>query len=146
MCNLYSMTTGQAAIRALFGVTRDSVGNLPPMPCVFPDYPAPIVRSADGGRELTMARWGMPSSSQALFEATKRRAAKLEAKGKQVDFKELLKREPDKGTTNIRNLASPHWKPWLGVEHRCIVPMLSFSEFNKDAGGDIWFAWKRAGR
>ena len=68
------------------------------------------------------------------------RAAELEAKGKQVDFKELLKKEPDKGTTRIRNLAIPHWKPWLGVEHRCIVPMSSFSEFNKDAGGDIWFA------
>jgi putative SOS response-associated peptidase YedK len=87
-----------------------------------------------------MVRWGMPSSSQALFEATKKRAAKLEAKGKQIDFKELLRMEPDKGTTNIRDLASPHWKPWLGVEHRCIVPMSSFSEFNKDAGGAIWFA------
>jgi putative SOS response-associated peptidase YedK len=140
MCNLYSMTKGQAAIRALFNVTRYSVGNLPPMPGIFPDYPAPIVRNADGGRELAMARWGTPSSSQALFEATKKRAAKLEAKGKPVDFKELLKKEPDKGTTDIRNLASPHWKPWLGVEHRCIVPMSSFSEFNKEAGGDIWFA------
>jgi putative SOS response-associated peptidase YedK len=140
MCNLYSMTKNQAAIRSLFKVDQDSTGNLPSMPGIFPDYPAPIVRNADGGRELTMARWGMPSSSQALFEATKKRAEKLEAKGKQVDFKELLRMEPDKGTTNIRNLASPHWKPWLGVEHRCIVPMSSFSEFNKDAGGDIWFA------
>jgi putative SOS response-associated peptidase YedK len=140
MCNLYSMTKNQAAIRQLFRVDRDSTGNLPSMPGIFPDYPAPIVRNAEGGREVTMARWGMPSSSQALFEATKKRAAKLEAKGKHVDFKELLRMEPDKGTTNIRNLASPHWKPWLGVEHRCIVPMSSFSEFNKDAGGDIWFA------
>lgn len=140
MCNLYSMTKGQAAIRNLFKVSTDSTGNLPSMPGIFPDYSAPIVRNADGARELTMARWGMPSSSQALFEATKKRAAKLEAKGKPVDFKELLKKEPDKGTTNIRNLVSPHWKPWLGVEHRCIVPMSSFSEFNKDAGGDVWFA------
>lgn len=38
------MTTGQAAIRALFRVARDSVGNLPPMPGNFPDYPALIVR------------------------------------------------------------------------------------------------------
>jgi putative SOS response-associated peptidase YedK len=83
-----------------------------------------------------MARWGMPSSSQALFEATKKRAAKLEAKGKQVDFKELLRVEPDKGTTNIRNVTSRHWKPWLGLESRCVVPMSSFSEFNKEAGGD----------
>jgi putative SOS response-associated peptidase YedK len=48
--------------------------------------------------------------------------------------------EPDSGTTNIRNTSSRHWKRWLGVESRCIVPMSSFSEFNRDAGGDIWFA------
>ena len=29
---------------------------------------------------------------------------KLEAKGKRVDFKELLRLEPDGGTTNIRNV------------------------------------------
>jgi putative SOS response-associated peptidase YedK len=140
MCNLYSMTKNQAAIRQLFTVARDSIGNLPSMPGIFPDYLAPIVRNADGGRELTLARWGMPSSSKALMDATAKRAAKLEAKGKQVDFKELLRMEPDGGTTNIRNTSSKHWKRWLGVENRCVVPMSSFSEFNKAAGGDIWFA------
>jgi putative SOS response-associated peptidase YedK len=35
------------------------------MPGIFPDYPAPIVRNADGARELAMARWGMPSSQRA---------------------------------------------------------------------------------
>jgi putative SOS response-associated peptidase YedK len=140
MCNLYSMTKGQQAIRALFAVADDRTGNLPSMPGIFPDYPAPIVRNADGVRELALARWGMPSSSKALMDATARRAAKLEAKGKQFDFKELLRMEPDGGTTNIRNTSSKHWKRWLGVESRCIVPFTSFSEFNKDAGGDIWFA------
>jgi putative SOS response-associated peptidase YedK len=140
MCNLYSMTKGQAAVRALFEVTRDTTGNLPSMPGIFPDYPAPIVRNAAGGRELAIARWGMPSSSKALMDAASKRAAKLEAKGKTVDFKELLRMEPDGGTTNIRNSSSKHWKRWLGVENRCIVPMSSFSEFNRDAGGDIWFA------
>ena len=74
------------------------------MPGVFPDYQAPIVRNGAEGRELATARWGMPSSQHALMEATKKRAAKLEAKGKQVDFKELLRMEPDGGTTNIRNV------------------------------------------
>jgi putative SOS response-associated peptidase YedK len=46
MCNLYSITTHQAAIAALFRVMNRYVGNLPPMPGVFPDYPAPIVRDA----------------------------------------------------------------------------------------------------
>jgi putative SOS response-associated peptidase YedK len=64
----------------------------------------------------------------------------VEAKGKPVDFKELLRKEPDKGTTNIRRLDSKHWTRWLGREHRCIVPLTSFSEFDKAAGLDVWFA------
>ena len=62
MCNLYSMTSTQEAIRALAGAMRDRTGNLPPLPGIFPDYAAPVVRNAeDGERELAMARWGMPS-------------------------------------------------------------------------------------
>lgn len=142
MCNLYSITKGQAAIIALTRAMRDTTGNLPPLPGIFPDYKAPIVRNApDGVRELAMARWGMPSSSMALMEATKKRAAKLQAKGKTVDFKELLRMEPDSGITNIRNTSSKHWKRWLGIENRCVVPFTSFSEFNKAEGGDIWFAF-----
>jgi putative SOS response-associated peptidase YedK len=91
MCNLYSITTNQAAIIALFRVVNRYVGNLAPMPGVFPDYSAPIVRTGPEGRELATARWGMPSSSKALMDATKKRATKLQAKGKQVDFKELLR-------------------------------------------------------
>ena len=60
MCNLYSITTNQAAIIALFRVVNRYVGNLAPMPGVFPDYPAPVVRNTDTGRELSMMRWGMP--------------------------------------------------------------------------------------
>ena len=140
MCNLYSITTNQAAISALFRVVNRYVGNLAPMPGVFPDYKAPIVRNGAGGRELITARWGMPSPSKALMDATKKRAEKLQAKGKAVDFKELLRMEPDGGTTNIRNVKSKHWTRWLGVENRCLVPLNSFSEFKKAEGGDIWFA------
>ena len=110
------------------------------MPGVFPDYQAPIVRNGAAGRELATARWGMPSSQKALMDATKKRAEKLQAKGKAVDFKELLRMEPDSGTTNIRNVKSKHLTRWLGVENRCVVPFNSFSEFNKGEGGDIWFA------
>jgi hypothetical protein len=39
MCNLYSVTTKQAAIAALFPLMTP-LRNLP-MPGVFPDYPAP---------------------------------------------------------------------------------------------------------
>src|SRR5712671_113162 len=86
MCNLYSMTKSQAAIRAIVRAIRDQTGNLPPLPGIFPDYPAPIVRNApDGVRELVMARWGMPAPTS--------------FGGPPI--------------TNIRNVKSPHWRRWL---------------------------------
>ena len=41
MCNLYSMTKGQQAIREFTRATRDTAGNLPPLPGIFPDGMAP---------------------------------------------------------------------------------------------------------
>jgi putative SOS response-associated peptidase YedK len=75
MCNLYSITTNQAAISALFRVVNRYVGNLGPMPGVFPDYKAPIVRTGADGRELATARWGMPSSSKTLMDEASGEAA-----------------------------------------------------------------------
>jgi putative SOS response-associated peptidase YedK len=144
MCNLYSMTTNVEAIRRLFQIdpSNDKTGNLPSMPGIYPDYPAPIVRNGGAGRELAMARWGMPSSQRALMDATRKRAQKLEAKGKTVDFKELLRLEPDSGTTNIRNVGSSHWKRWLAPDHRCLVPFNSFSEYDTIdcKKTPVWFA------
>jgi putative SOS response-associated peptidase YedK len=120
VCNLYSLTKGQQAIRELSGAMADLTGNMPPLPGIFPDYPAPIVRNTAVGRELVMARWGMPSPVFAL-------------KG----------RNSDPGVTNVRNTASPHWRRWLGVESRCVVPFTSFSEPEALPDGrrpPIWFA------
>lgn len=72
MCNLYSVTKGQAATRALARAMVDRTGNMPPLPGIFSDYGAPIVREGPDGRELVLARWGMPSPIFAL-------------KGKKVD-------------------------------------------------------------
>ncbi len=76
------------------------------------------------------------------MDATKKRAQKLQAKGTAVDFKELLRMEPDSGTTNIRNVGSAHWKRWLGPEHSCLVPFTSFSEYDTIDGKKVpvWFA------
>lgn len=52
MCNLYSVTKGQPAIREFTRAVTDRTGNLPPLPGVFPDYAAPIVRNTGAGREL----------------------------------------------------------------------------------------------
>ncbi|RZN07302.1 DUF159 family protein [Bradyrhizobium genosp. SA-3] len=142
MCNLYSMTKNVDAIRRLFNALNSNVGNLPSMPGIFPHYPAPIVRNDAEIREIVIARWGMPSSQRALMDATKKRADKLQAKGKEVDFKGLLRMEPDSGITNIRTVSSAHWKRWLGTEHRCLVPFISFSEYDTVDGKNVpvWFA------
>jgi len=115
MCNLYSMTKGQAAIIALARAMRDTTGNLPQLPGIFPDYPAPIVRFAsDGVRELGMARWGMPCPPAFGGAAI----------------------------TNIRNTASPHWRRWLGPANRCVVPWTAFCEYEdtKPRKTPTWFA------
>jgi putative SOS response-associated peptidase YedK len=121
VCNLYSITSNQTSVRQLARTLRDITGNMPPLPGVFPDYQAPIVRKNDGTRELAMARWGMPSPVFAL-------------KG----------RNSDPGITNVRNVKSPHWRRWLGVESRCLVPFTSFSENEVLADGSrppVWFAF-----
>lgn len=59
---VYSITKDQTAILEFTRAMRDRTGNMPPLPGVFPDTTAPIIRySEDGVRELTMARWGMLS-------------------------------------------------------------------------------------
>ena len=68
-----------------------------------------------------MARWGMPSPTFAIA-------------GKKTD----------PGVTNIRNVKSPHWRRWLGVESRCIVPFTSFAENEVLPDGSrppVWFAF-----
>ena len=115
MCNLYSLTKGQAAIRDWFRASHDRTGNLPLFPGIFPDQMAPIVRNgADGERELVMARWGMPGPPQ--FGGAP--------------------------ITNIRNVGSPHWRGWLGKHNRCIVPATSFCEYadTKPRKTPKWFA------
>jgi putative SOS response-associated peptidase YedK len=107
MCNLYSITTNQAAIAALFRVMNWYVGNLPPMPGVFPDYPAPVVRNDRGERELIIMRWGMPPPPR--------------AGGFPV--------------TNIRNTTSPDWRGRLKPESRCLVPSNSFAEHAPERTG-----------
>jgi hypothetical protein len=115
---------------------------VPSPPGIFPDYSAPVVRNAGDDRGITMMRWGMPSSQRAMMDATKKRAQKLQAKGTQVDFKELPRMERDAGVTNIRNTSSAHWKKWLGPENRCLVPFTSFAGFDCVDGKKVqtWFA------
>jgi putative SOS response-associated peptidase YedK len=126
MCNLYALTKGQQALRDLaraleLGPVSDQLGNLAALPGIYPDGEAPIIGlslSEPAGPTLKYARWGMPSPAFALA-------------GKSVD----------RGITNIRNTASPHWRRWLGPEHRCLVPFTAFAEHVKTEAGfaPLWF-------
>ena len=129
MCNLYAQTKSQDAMRQVFrGVLEDGedlsdpAGNLAPASGIFPDYAAPISPRGEGRDwTLTTARWGMPTPPVCLA-------------GKRTD----------PGVTNIRNVSSPHWRRWLGVEHRCLVTFTSFSELDARPGAPrnnpVWFA------
>jgi putative SOS response-associated peptidase YedK len=112
MCNLYSLTKGQAAIRDGFRARHDRTGNLPLFPGIFPDRMAPIVRRGpDGERELVMARWGMPGP--VLY-----------------------------GGAPVTNIRSPHWRGWLARGNRCVVPATSFCEYadTQPRKTPVWFA------
>ncbi len=115
MCNLYSVIAAQTAIIEWTRAMRDISGNPPPMPGVFPDCMAPIVRNApDDVRELMLARWGMPGPPQ--FGGAP--------------------------ITNIRNTKSPHWRVWLKPENRCVVPFDPLCEYanTKPRKTLTWFA------
>lgn len=114
MCNLYSITKSQDAIRQLFRIRQDRTGNLPQLPGIFPDYMAPVVRSHNGEHELLMMRWGFPSPPN--------------VNGPPV--------------TNVRNVKSPYWRGWLKPQYRCLVPLTSFCEYEdtKPKKTPVWFA------
>jgi putative SOS response-associated peptidase YedK len=45
--------------------------------------------------------------------------------------------------TNVRNTKSAFWKPWLKVEHRCLVPVARFAEPDPEKPkprAERWFA------
>ena len=116
MCNLYTQTTAKEAMRRLMQVVSDLTGNIEPGD-IYPDQMAPVIRNGAEGRELAMARWGMPTPPQFLI-------------GKKTD----------RGVTNIRNTRSPHWRRWLGPDSRCLVPVTAFAEPDKVNKGNVWFA------
>lgn len=82
-----------------FPLKTDEFGQLPRD--IYPDRLAPIIRLTDTGEhECVAARWGFPPPPNA--------DARL--------------------VTNVRNLTSSWWRPWLVPEHRCLVPFAGFAE------------------
>ncbi len=78
---------------------------------IYPRYFASVIRThAGGGYEAIEMSWGFPP---------------LDKPGAQV-------------ITNIRNLSSSYWRPWLKPEYRCLVPWVQFAEWPK-GGKETWF-------
>ena len=98
----------------------DRTGNLPPLPGIFPDTMAPVVRT-----DRRRARADDDALGHAVAGLRAGRARRSTA-----------------ACTNIRNVKSPHWRRWLGPEHRCLVPLTSFSEYDTVDGKKVpaWFA------
>ena len=119
MCNLYSITKGPAAIRELAKAMRDLTGNFEPLPAVFPNRMAPVVRAApDGVRELGMMRWGFPPP---VIPGSKPRNPYL---------------------TNVRKTDSRYWQTHLKkTAHRCLVPVTSFAEPDNNQGARSIWTW-----
>jgi hypothetical protein len=86
MCNLYSITTNQAAIIALFRVINRYVGNLAPMPGVFPDHlrwsatPIPAARKSIPIMAKSPKVWVSPEMGMRKMSVEEERLANIEAK------------------------------------------------------------------
>lgn len=118
MCNRYASDIRKAVRqREYYGFEEISETRINIILEVFPKSIGPvIVKRDDGALEWKRMRWGLPGPAS--------------TGGAPV--------------TNIRNLASPHWRGVLGPANRCIVPFTAFSEYEDSSpkGKKVirWFA------
>lgn len=127
MCNLYSMTTAQMAMRQIFNVapSNDHLGNAQPQSAIWPKYDAPVVRlTDDGDREMLPMSWGFLT-------------AKVSKKtGKPISPAAWNNARADKVAKNGL------WKDSF-ANRRCLVPASSFREAKgRNPATDYWFALK----
>lgn len=127
MCNLYSNTTAQDAMRQLFGVcaTNDFLGNAEPRPAIWPKWRAPVVRiGPDGERELVQMNWGF---------LTRNVSKKT---GKELAPRAWNNARDDK--VSISGL----WKGSF-AKRRCLLPATAFREAKgRNPATDVWFGLK----
>lgn len=118
MCNRYASDIRKAGLEfEYYGFQEWSETRINAVLEVFPKSVGPVLRLGETGTLVwDRMRWGLPGPPQ--FGGAP--------------------------VTNIRNLASPHWRALLGPEHRCLVPFTAFSEYEdaspKGAKRLRWFA------
>jgi putative SOS response-associated peptidase YedK len=103
MCKLYSLDKGQDTVRRCFNVGHDETGNIAPLPGIFPNNMAPVVRQDGDEHVMQMMRWGFPPP--------------------------LNYGRPATPVTNVRHLKTSYWRSWVKPGHRCLVPATSFCEW-----------------
>jgi len=59
MCGRFTLHTPEPLLREAFGVGSSAPLGLKPRYNIAPSQPVPIVRNAESGREMVMARWGL---------------------------------------------------------------------------------------
>lgn len=120
MCNHYRQAILKGEKIAGWSIDQFSEIKIPVrfhnmLPDVFPDREGMVIHLVDGEPVVDAMRWGFPPP-------------------------------PNVGAyyvTNVRNVASGFWKPWLKVEHRCIVPAAQFAEPDPEKPkprAERWFA------
>ncbi len=123
MCNRYASDIRKSGKeRDYYGFDEWSETRINPMLGnavleVFPKSFGPVLKLGERGElEWAKMRWGLPGPPQT----------------------------GNAPVTNIRNTKSPHWRPLLGQQHRCLVPFTAFSEYedNSPKGAKVirWFA------
>ncbi|MFX0543365.1 SOS response-associated peptidase [Roseovarius sp. S4756] len=127
MCNLYSNTTAQQAMRQLFQVApdHDQLGNAEPLTAIYPNYDGPVVRLTDDGeRELVSLPWG--------FRTTK--------KSKKTGA--IIKPSAWNNARDDKLSTAGLWKDSF-INRRCLVPASSFCEAKgRNPATYHWFALK----
>lgn len=118
MCNRYASDIRKAGKeKEYYGFEEWSETRINTILEVFPKSIGPVLKlNSDGVLGWQKMRWGLPGPQS--------------TGGAPV--------------TNIRNAKSPHWRPLLGTQHRCLVPFTAFSEYEdaspKGAKQIRWFA------
>lgn len=112
MCNLFSNTLPADAMRRLFDVAADAdgLGNMPPLPAIWPRAEIPVARrAADGRRELVRMHWGF-----LLPQVSKRTGLPI-----------LPKAVNNARDDRLRD--APFWRESF-ARRRCLIPATSWSE------------------
>lgn len=124
MCNLFSNTLPTDAMRRLFDVAPDAdgLGNMPPLPAIWPRAEIPVARrGADGGRELARMHWGF-----LLPQVSKRTGQPI-----------LPKAVNNARDDRLRD--APFWRDSF-ARRRCLIPATAFCEARGERPATwVWF-------